>query len=188
METSIIEVSLEVKEEIIIEEVKEDIIEDPERDYTYMEMLQMITSKKPVVIEEKKVSLPPPNVQKTGTRKTSWFNFATIAKKLNRTTEHMMQYVTAELATECSLDGNKQLVIKGRFLPKQIESILTQYILAYVKCGVCKKMETTLIKDQVTRLTFMECTLCEAKRSVANIQAGFHATSKTDRKNEKAKL
>jgi hypothetical protein len=39
-----------------------------------------------------------------------------------------------------------------------------------------------LNKDQVTRLMFIECNRCGARRSVTQVKAGFHATTKKDRK------
>ena len=38
-----------------------------------------------------------------------------------------------------------------------------------------KKPETSLTRDSVTRLHFIHCENCDAKRSVAPIKNGFHA-------------
>lgn len=47
---------------------------------------------------------------------------------MHRQNEHMMSFLLAELGTEGSIDGNSRLVIKGRYQPKQIESLLKKYI------------------------------------------------------------
>ena len=47
---------------------------------------------------------------------------------MHRNSDHVMTFLLAELGTEGSIDGNGRLVIKGRFLPKQIESLLKKYI------------------------------------------------------------
>lgn len=93
-----------------------------------------------------------------------------------------MSYVCSELGSEASLDASFQLVIRGKYTSKQAESILKAYIQEYVACQMCRSPNTTLTKDPVTRLHFLQCNSCGAKRSVAAIRSGFHATSRTDRK------
>jgi translation initiation factor 2 subunit 2 len=44
---------------------------------------------------------------------------------------------------------------------------------------------TTLTKDNMTRLVFIDCAACGSKRSVTQIKSGFHATTKADRKAQK---
>lgn len=39
-----------------------------------------------------------------------------------------MSFFLAEMGTEGSIDGNMRLVIKGRYQPKQVESLLKKYI------------------------------------------------------------
>ncbi|KAJ1479113.1 translation initiation factor IF2/IF5 [Baffinella frigidus] len=76
--------------------------------------------------------------------------------------EHVMSYFNAELGVACSLDPEGKLTFKGRFTPKQIESVVRKYMLAYVQCQMCKCFDTNLEKDQVTRLTFIQCNRCQA--------------------------
>jgi translation initiation factor 2 subunit 2 len=104
---------------------------------------------------------------------------------MHRSPEHMQQFLLAELGTEGSIDGNQRLVIKGRYQPKQVESLLKKYIIEYVTCHMCKNPETTLTRDSVTRLYFIQCESCGSRRSVAPIKTGFHATMRTDRKKQK---
>ena len=47
---------------------------------------------------------------------------------MNRTLEHVFQFVVAELGTEGSIDGNNRLVLRGKYVPKGIESLLRKYI------------------------------------------------------------
>ena len=37
---------------------------------------------------------------------------------MKRNPEHLFQFMMAELGTEGSIDGNKRLVIRGKFVPK----------------------------------------------------------------------
>lgn len=47
---------------------------------------------------------------------------------MHRQPEHVMTFLLAELGTSGSLDGQQRLVVKGRFAPKNFESILRKYI------------------------------------------------------------
>merc|ERR1712228_909757 len=106
--------------------------------------------------------------------KTMWVNYQTIYQLLRRTQDHLRDFVLAELGTEGSIDGSNRLILKGR------------YILEYVTCSICRIPETTLSRDSVTRLWFLQCESCGARRSVTPIKTGFHATSRSDRRAAKA--
>jgi translation initiation factor 2 subunit 2 len=71
------------------------------------------------------------------------------------------------------MDGTQRLIIKGRFQPLQIETVLRKYILEYVTCRTCRSPETKLHKEN--RLFFMTCEACGSSRSVAAIKTGFKA-------------
>ena len=47
---------------------------------------------------------------------------------------------------------------------------------------MCKSLETELTRDPISRLYFSLCKACGSQRSVAPIKAGFHATSKGERR------
>lgn len=51
---------------------------------------------------------------------------------------------------------------------------------------MCRNPETSLTRDSVTRLYFIQCESCGSRRSVAPIKTGFHATMRTDRRKVKA--
>lgn len=157
-----------------------------DRDYAYTEMLErvfdLLRERNPGIAQRKRAVLPPPQLVRVGTRKTMWANFNPIAQLLHRQIEHVQSFVLAELGTEGSIDGSKRLVVKGRYVPKQIESLLKKYIMEYVTCHMCRSPETTLTRDSVTRLFFLQCETCGSRRSVAQIKSGFHATSRTDRR------
>lgn len=63
--------------------------------------------------------------------------------------------------------------------------LLCCYIVEYVTCHMCRNPETSLTRDSVTRLYFIQCESCGSRRSVAPIKTGFHATMRTDRKRTK---
>lgn len=76
----------------------------------------------------KSYKIPPPQCMREGNRKTVFANIADICKRMKRTEEHVTAYLFAELGTNGSVDGNRRLVIKGRFQQKQIENVVRKYI------------------------------------------------------------
>uniref|UniRef100_H0XPA2 Eukaryotic translation initiation factor 2 subunit 2 n=1 Tax=Otolemur garnettii TaxID=30611 RepID=H0XPA2_OTOGA len=131
-----------------------------ERDYTCEELLNRVFNimreKNPDMVagEKRKFVMKPPQVVRVGTKKTSFVNFTDICKLLHRQPKHLLAFLLAELGTSGSIDGNNQLVIKGRFQQKQIENVLRRYIKEYVTCHTCRSPDTILQKD--TRLYFLQ--------------------------------
>ncbi|XP_076869864.1 eukaryotic translation initiation factor 2 subunit 2 [Brachyhypopomus gauderio] len=152
-----------------------------ERDYTYDELLcrvfNIMREKNPDMVagEKRKFVMKPPQVVRVGTKKTSFVNFTDICKLLHRQPKHLLAFLLAELGTSGSIDGNNQLIIKGRFQQKQIENVLRRYIKEYVTCHTCRSPETILQKD--TRLYFLQCETCHSRCSVASIKTGFQAVT-----------
>ncbi|XP_058971373.1 eukaryotic translation initiation factor 2 subunit 2 isoform X2 [Pocillopora verrucosa] len=150
-----------------------------DRDYTYEELLtrvfDIMRAKNPEMVtgEKKKFVMKPPQVVRIGTKKTSFANFTDICKILHRQPKHLLAFLLAELGTSGSIDGNNQLIIKGRFQQKMIENVLRRYIKEYVTCNTCRSPDTILQKE--TRLFFIQCETCGSRRSVASIKSGFQA-------------
>lgn len=97
--------------------------------------------------------------------------------RLHRQPKHLLDFLLAELGTSGSVDGNSQLIIKGRFQQKQIENVLRRYIKEYVTCHTCRSPDTILQKD--TRLFFLQCETCGSRCSVASIKSGFQVSLKS---------
>uniref|UniRef100_A0A8D8RE90 Eukaryotic translation initiation factor 2 subunit 2 n=1 Tax=Cacopsylla melanoneura TaxID=428564 RepID=A0A8D8RE90_9HEMI len=171
-----------------VEKPKESELEDEshtwigsDRDYTYDELLsrvfEIMREKNPDMVAGKKQKfvMRPPQVVRIGTKKTSFANFTEICKTLHRLPKHLLDFLLAELGTSGSVDGNSQLIIKGRFQQKQIENVLRRYIKEYVTCHTCRSPDTILQKD--TRLFFLQCETCGSRCSVASIKSGFQAVT-----------
>lgn len=150
---------------------------DKPGEYTYEELLKRVFS----ILAEKNpdhgtrsqpIFIKPPQVGREG-KKTVWFNFGLICDQLNRSTDHVSSFVFAELGTTGSLDANRCLVIRGRYLAKHIEVLIRHYIKEYVACASCKSFKTTLSKDN--RLHFLTCSECHSKRTVQPIKRGYEA-------------
>lgn len=153
--------------------------ETSDRDYTYGELLdrifEILEENNPTLVNSKKrkMVMKVPTVFREGTKKTVWDNFPVICECMNRTTDHVLAYTLSELGTSGNLDGNLRLVIKGRFNPRQVETVIRKYISEYVKCKTCKATDTTLVKEN--RLYFVNCLTCGSTRSVTAIKQGFQA-------------
>ncbi|GAB1601924.1 eukaryotic translation initiation factor 2 subunit 2-like [Argonauta hians] len=152
-----------------------------DRDYTYDELLtrvfDIIREKNPDMVagEKKRFVMKLPQVLRVGTKKTSFANFSEICRLLHREAKHVLAFLLAELGTSGSIDGNSQLIIKGRFQQKQIETVVRKYIKEYVTCHTCRSPETLLQKD--TRLFFLQCETCGSRCSVTSIKSGFQAVT-----------
>lgn len=152
-----------------------------DRDYSYDELLTRVFDimrvKNPEMVagEKKKIVMRPPQVLRAGARRTSFANFSEISRMLHRQSKHLLAFIFAELGTSGSVDGNNQLIIRGRFNQKQIENVLRRYIKEYVTCHTCKSPDTLLQKEE--RLFFLQCETCGSRCSVASIKSGFQAVT-----------
>lgn len=133
----------------------------------------IIRTANPELGGKKRTVLKPPQVLREGTKKTVFVNFVDLCKAMHRQEDHVMQYLLVELGTTGSLDGQKRLICKGRFMPKVFEGILRRYVNEYCLCSMCKSTDTVLSKKD--RLTFVSCNSCGATRSVQAVKAGFVA-------------
>lgn len=135
--------------------------EDQAPTYSYNFLLQRVFSflqqNNMGLIEKTRYTMKPPQLMKVGTKKTLWVNYQEICKMMRRNPDHVFQFMMAELGTEGSIDGSQRLVIKGKFVPQYIESLLKKYIKEYVICQMCKSFNTTLTRDSVSRLFFVQC-------------------------------
>uniref|UniRef100_A0A915IEP0 Eukaryotic translation initiation factor 2 subunit 2 n=1 Tax=Romanomermis culicivorax TaxID=13658 RepID=A0A915IEP0_ROMCU len=150
-------------------------------DFSYDELLERVYNimreKNPALDfgEKRKFVIQPPQVSRIGSKKTAFLNFVDICKLLKRTPKHLLSFLLAELGTSGSIDGNNQLIIKGKFQPKHVESVLRKYIKEYVTCHTCKSADTKLEKD--TRLFFLQCETCGSRCSVTTIKSGYQAVT-----------
>ena len=159
---------------------------DRKAEYSYEELLdkivEILQTNNPALVEKKKRNIKPPQLTLMSSKKTLWVNFQEICSMMQRSPDHVFQFFMAELGTEGSIDGNQRLVIRGKYVPKYIESLLRKYVVEYVTCEMCRSPNTDLKKDGATRLYFCHCRDCGSSRSVAPIRSGYHATSRADRR------
>lgn len=149
-----------------------------EEELTYDEMLRRLFEKMEPSSASKKLRLQPPRLALIGTKRTGWSNFESSAENLKRDPMHLSSFIESELGTTVSHAKEGLFVMKGRFKTIQIEKLLIKYVDKYVKCKTCQSCNTKLVKNQVTRLTSMQCENCKSEWTVENIQKAFHASKK----------
>jgi len=145
-------------------------------EYDYVFLLERVFSnlrEKNPSLSNKKLIVPPPQLLSLSSKKTMIVNFIDIIKIINRTIEHVQSYFIAELNTNCNVDSLNRLIIKGKYNQRHIESIFKKYMIHYVYCDSCKKYNTSLVKDQITRLSFIKCDICNSTKSVDPIKNGY---------------
>ncbi|CDR93997.1 eukaryotic translation initiation factor 2, beta, putative [Babesia bigemina] len=166
--------------------------------YPYEELLAriqtLINAHNPDLAGSKRYTIRPPQVVRVGSKKVAWINFKDLCTVMGRSMDHVHQFVLSELGTEGSIAGDGQLVLKGKYGPKNIESLLRKYITEYVTCSMCKSPNTTMERDSRARLFTQHCEACGANRnptvtaafrSVNPIKSGFHALNRGERRKAK---
>lgn len=184
------EEELGAQQSVLVEQdAAQDAVEDMydrKADYTYDELLDrvvdLLQTNNPALVQKTKRNIKPPQLTLLSSKKTLWINFQEICSMMQRNPDHVYQFFMAELGTEGAIDGNKRLIIRGKYVPKYIESLLRKYVVEYVTCEMCRSPNTELKKDPSTRLYFLQCNDCGSSRSVAVIRSGYHATSRADRR------
>ncbi len=94
-------------------------------------------------------------------------NFKQIADYIRRKPEHLLKFLSGELATQARLDGHRA-DFTGRFTSGEINRKIESYVNQFVKCNECGKPDTKLVKEG--RLTMMKCMACGSKKPVRSIK------------------
>ena len=105
-----------------------------------------------------------PNV-KSGTigMRTYVVNYRDIAEALNRDPQHLLRYLSREMATAGTLDGVRA-IFQGKFRSDALDRLVQRYVDEFVTCPVCKGPDTKMVKEK--RFWFLQCEACGAKSSV----------------------
>ncbi|CUI14316.1 eukaryotic initiation factor-like protein, putative [Bodo saltans] len=120
--------------------------------------------------------IPVPQIERYGSKKTAVANFKNICDAINRSMEEVKDYLDKELSTTGSIDSSNCLILKLQNVKSiQFEGIIIKYIDEFVKCHSCKKINSTLQKED--RITVLKCNLCQASRTVTAGGNAFHAVT-----------
>lgn len=99
--------------------------------------------------------------------RTEVSNFAEAADNVRRESEHILKYMSKELASAGEISGRKAL-FNGKFGSIMLNEKFEKYAKEYVLCKECGKPDSKLIKED--RQTFLKCEACGARRSVLRLK------------------
>lgn len=134
--------------------------------YAYKDMLERALSELPEkVFEKSRFEIPKSDSFTMGNR-TVVKNFQEIAQKMNRDPDHLMKFLSGELATSGNFES-RGAVFQGRFSNNQINEKIEKYASTYVLCHECKKPDTRFFREG--RIVFLQCEACGARHSVRSI-------------------
>jgi len=134
--------------------------------YDYEELLKRARSQIPErASKRERLELPRVNSAVIGVR-TIIYNFREIADTLNRNPQHILKFLTREMATAATL-RDSMAVFKGKFSRETFGRLLQRYMASFVICPVCKRPDTKIVKEK--RLSFLICEACGAKSSVQQL-------------------
>jgi len=93
-------------------------------------------------------------------------NFNEVANTLRREPNHLLKYISKELATAGNFDG-RRAIFQGKFRDDQLNSRLKNYVDEYIICNECHKADTELITFEGSR--YKRCEVCGARAPVKQI-------------------
>ena len=134
--------------------------------YDYETLLKRARSQLPEITSKReRLEIPSLHYTVVGMR-TIVHNFKEIAEILNRDPQHILKFLTGELATAAIMQESR-VIFQGKFPRETIERLLQRYMETFVICPVCKRPDTKIVKEK--RLSFLVCEACGAKSSVRHL-------------------
>jgi translation initiation factor 2 subunit 2 len=134
--------------------------------YDYEALLKRARSQLPEITSKReRLEIPSLHYTVVGMR-TIIHNFKEIAETLNRDPQHILKFLTGELAT-AAIMRESRVIFQGKFPRETVERLLQRYMETFVICPVCKRPDTKIVKEK--RLSFLVCEACGAKSSVRHL-------------------
>jgi len=134
--------------------------------YDYDDLLKRARSQIPEVVSKReRLELPRLHYWVIGMR-TIVSNFREIADALNRNPQHLLKFLTREMATAATMQESR-VIFKGKFSQETLGRLLQRYMESFVVCPVCKRPDTKIVKEK--RLSFLICEACGAKSSLQQL-------------------
>jgi translation initiation factor 2 subunit 2 len=142
------------------------LIRDSIMDFRYDDLLKRATDQMPEVSAKKeRLELPRIFMSTVGMR-TIISNFGEIADVLDRDPQHILKFLTREMATAATFHDSRA-IFQGKFQRESFERLLLRYMEAFVTCPVCKRPDTKVVKEK--RLSFLVCNACGAKSAIKQL-------------------
>jgi len=134
--------------------------------YNYDELLKRACSQMPQVsVKRERLELPRLLITNVGMR-TMITNFKEVADVLNRDPQHILKFLTREMATAATFHDSRA-IFQGKFRRDSFERLLQRYMESFVTCSVCKRPDTKVVKEK--RLSFLVCNACGARSSIKQL-------------------
>ena len=128
----------------------------------YLTLLDRAYSKLPLIVSKmKRFEIPKPTSSVIGNR-TIIYNFRDICDRLHRKQQHVLRFLSRELATAGTIDGPRA-VFQGKFASTLLERLIERYTKEFVLCPVCHQPDTKIVREG--RFYFLVCEACGAKSS-----------------------
>jgi len=93
-------------------------------------------------------------------------NFGNVAETLRRDPQHLLKFLTKEMATAATIEGGRA-IFQGKFPNPTLQNLVGRYAERFVVCPVCKSYDTKIVKER--RLFFLTCEACGARSSVPSV-------------------
>ncbi len=134
--------------------------------FNYDDLLKRACDQMPEVqTKRERLELPRIMIQTVGMR-TVINNFKDISDSLDRDPQHLLKFLTREMATAATFHDNRA-IFQGKFRVDSFERLLQRYMEGYVVCPVCKRPDTKLNREK--RLAFLICNACGAKSAIKQL-------------------
>jgi translation initiation factor 2 subunit 2 len=134
--------------------------------YNYEELLKRACEQMPEVsLKRERLEMPRLLITTIGMR-TIISNFKEVADTLNRDPQHILKFLTREMATAATYHDSRA-IFQGKFQRDSFERLLQRYMESFVICPVCKRPDTRIVKEK--RLSFLVCNACGARSSVKQL-------------------
>jgi translation initiation factor 2 subunit 2 len=144
----------------------------------YLKLLDNVISKININEDKKKILIP---ILSKQNKIIIWDNFDNTCVIINRNKDKV--FLETELNVVTSINSKNQLLIRGIYNIKQIQSILKSFIKEFVICRSCNRINTELTKNN--RLLSITCNDCKSQYYITINDTGFRAENRRDRINKK---
>ena len=135
-------------------------------EYDYEGLLKRARSQIPEVVSKReRLELPRISLSVIGMR-TIVHNFKEVAEALNRDPQHLLKFLTREMATAATMQ-EARVIFQGKFYRETLKRLIQRYMESFVTCPVCKRPDTKIVKEK--RLSFLVCEACGAKSSIRQL-------------------
>ena len=93
-------------------------------------------------------------------------NFGQIVAHIRRTPEHLLKFLSKELASQGEIKGDR-LILSRKLASKDINDKIEKYVNTFVLCPKCMKPDSELIEDGGK--SYLKCLACGEKYEVHKI-------------------